>query len=87
MPNLGPKTGTFEPPHHQPLHKEPNLWNTFREMEEEIGNKDKKIKELIQLTIEIIAAHNQKDKTTLDYLVKEFEKFKKEYNSYNMENY
>jgi hypothetical protein len=79
MPNLGPKTGTFEPPHEQPLHKQSHLWNTMIEFEERISCKEKEIKSLIQLTCEIIHAFEIKDNKALEFLLKEFEQIKKKH--------
>jgi hypothetical protein len=79
MPNLGPKTGTFEPPHEQPLHKQPHLWNTMKEFEERITCKEKDIKSLIQLTCEIISAFEINDTKSLEFLLKEFSEIKKKY--------
>jgi hypothetical protein len=79
MPNtpLGPKTGTFEPPHENKyLPKDrslnPSLWDTVKKMHEEIGKSDKAYENLYALTNELINAYVRNDKEDIDRLIKEF---------------
>jgi hypothetical protein len=69
--NLGPKTGTFEPPSEH-KYKEPFLWDTVKKMHGEISKSDKAYENLYALTAELIHAYERNDKSDIDRLIKEF---------------
>jgi hypothetical protein len=78
--NLGPKTGTYEPPSYNELtHTSSDLWYTVKDMHERMSKSDKKISELLQLMQEIIGAYDRNDKESLSFLLCELEKIKKEH--------
>jgi predicted transcriptional regulator len=72
----GPKTGSFEPPAYVTYDRS-EIWDTIKSIHNEIECKEKNIRELIQLTNEIIAAYENNDKDSLPHLLKEFEFIKK----------
>ena len=65
--NLGPKTGTFEPPS---LNEYRNFLITDISMK--IDSKDTKYKNLHSLTKELICAYERNDKEDIERLIKEF---------------
>ena len=77
MCDLGPRTGTFEPPHFNKYSRNSDIWNTLKEMHQDMEKKEKSLSNLIQLTQEIIGAYERNDKESLNFLLAEFEQFKK----------
>ena len=69
--NLGPKTGTYEPPYLQ-TNTPSDLWNTIQKIHAEIGKADKNYENLFALTSELINAYERNDKADVDRLIKEF---------------
>jgi len=74
--NLGPKTGTFEPPSENKYSREPHLWDTVKKMHEEMLAKEKDYRNVFKLTKELISAYERGDKEEIARLIKEFEEIK-----------
>lgn len=66
--NLGPKTGSFEPPSECTFDKP----RVTKKLLDEIGKMDSKYEDLFHLTAELIMAYERKDKKDIDRLIKEF---------------
>jgi hypothetical protein len=69
--NLGPKTGTYEPPSLQ-TNTPSDLWGTVAKIHAEIGKSDKAYENLYALTAELINAYERKDEDDIKRLIKEF---------------